>query len=128
MALGISLDEALRMKPSRVGYVENIFPLVNAGWTRTDCEAYLRGIGLDVPPKSACVFCPYQSAQEWASLTEDDLARAIAFDESIRHTRPGYRCYVHREMRPLSELDLSSPGIQLAFDAWLDECDGVCGL
>ena len=35
--LGISTDEAIRMKPSRDRWIQNRYPLIEAGMSRRDC-------------------------------------------------------------------------------------------
>ena len=62
---GISLDEWHRMRTSDVKYTVNRYPLVDLRMTRADCVNWLIRQGLDVPPKSACVFCPYHSKAHW---------------------------------------------------------------
>jgi hypothetical protein len=55
-AIGISTDEFHRAKDSRVNYLRNTFPLIDLGWTRTDCERYLAQHGSrrpSNPPASA---------------------------------------------------------------------------
>ena len=87
LALGISEDEALRVKPSGVKYIQHIYPLLEelpSRWTRYDCIKYLDSIGAPIPPRSACVFCPFQADHEWASLSPEDREVAIQVDELIR--------------------------------------------
>jgi hypothetical protein len=50
--LGISRDEAHRMKPARQAYMRNVYPLVELGLTRDDCLAWLQRYGYPQPPKS----------------------------------------------------------------------------
>ena len=38
--IGISTDEAMRMKPSRDAWVENVWPLIDAKMSRQDCLAW----------------------------------------------------------------------------------------
>lgn len=131
LALGISHDEALRRKPSNVRWVENIFPLldeVHPPWTRADCERFLREHDIPIPPRSACVFCPYQESARWMSLSETDRAAAVQVDEALRFRRihQGVTCYVHRSRKPLREvlvqLDSSDES------SWIEECEGMCGI
>ena len=63
--LGISTDEAIRMKPSRDRWIRNRYPLIEAGMSRRDCmdwwkERYDRPL-----ERSACVACPFQSRSRW---------------------------------------------------------------
>jgi hypothetical protein len=47
------------MKPSRTPWVTNVFPLIDTGLSRDDCNAIMKQAVLLVPRKSACVFCLY---------------------------------------------------------------------
>ena len=107
---GISLDEFQRMRTSDVKYIENQYPLVDLRITRADCNAWLQDHGLDVPPKSACVFCPYHNKQAWQGLKKRggaDWDHAVEVDEAIRDTRSSdghdFLLYVHPHRKPLAE-------------------------
>ena len=65
---GISYDEWQRMRTSDVAYITNIYPLVERKITRQDCILYLENHGIEVPPKSACTFCPFHSLNHWREL------------------------------------------------------------
>jgi len=121
--LGMSVDEIQRVKPSSVGWITNRHPLIELGMRRHDCETYLASIDITAA-KSACVFCPYRSAASWRTVraNPEDWAAAVAYDESIRDSRPGYKCYVHKSWTPLATavLEQDDPGL---FD---EECDGIC--
>jgi hypothetical protein len=87
MWLGISTDEAHRMKDSMFPYMENRYPLIEARMSRAACLAWMERNGYPKPPRSACVFCPYHSADEWLRLkTEEpaDFARAVRFEEDLQ--------------------------------------------
>jgi hypothetical protein len=107
---GISLDEFQRMRTSDVKYIENQYPLVDLRITRADCNAWLQDHGLDVPPKSACVFCPYHNKTAWQGLKKrggSDWDHAVEVDEAIRDKRSldgqDFLLYVHPHRKPLSE-------------------------
>ncbi|RTL28024.1 MAG: hypothetical protein EKK55_05215 [Rhodocyclaceae bacterium] len=53
----------------------NRFPLMEWGWCRCRCEDFIRALGLPVPRKSACVFCPYASKGDWQTLARELPAR-----------------------------------------------------
>lgn len=125
---GISLDELGRMRDSNVRYIEHSYPLIDKRMTRVDCRTWLEHNGLDVPPRSACTFCPFQSRQEWQGLDADDLLAAIAVDEQIRDARPPGRLYVHPSMLPLAGVDLRSEQECGQLDLWESICDGHCGV
>lgn len=132
--IGISLDESGRMKVPRDKWQSNEYPLVDLRMTRWDCEQWLRRHGYPIPPKSACVFCPYRRVAEWRRLRDEapaDFARAIEIDEAIR--APGYvrlvgECFVHDSMVPLAQVDLSTAAENGQPNLWDDECEGMCGV
>jgi hypothetical protein len=40
------------------------YPLIDWGMDRDDCKEAIRSVGLPVPPKSACIFCPATQPEE----------------------------------------------------------------
>ncbi|MDA2809883.1 hypothetical protein O4J56_04470 [Nocardiopsis sp. RSe5-2] len=117
-AIGISTDEFHRAKDADVAYLRNVFPLLDIGWTRQDCRAYLALYGLGDTPKSACIGCPYRSNASWARLRAEEpeaFADAVDFDAAIRHGHPAAATrgmplegafYLHPARIPLGEVDL----------------------
>ena len=130
--LGISLDEALRMKPSNVKYTIHRWPLIEKHMARADCIRWLQSCGLEVPPKSACVFCPFHGIREWQELKrhDDDWRKAVKTDNAIRKARPPYDLFIHPARRPLEEVDLRTQEEkgQMRLDGWDAECSGLCGV
>jgi hypothetical protein len=130
--IGISLDETIRMKPNRLNWIKNTWPLIDARMTRNDCEALLQEQGLPVPRKSSCVFCPYHSDAYWQDLKVNhptEFARAVAVDEAIRNsTKKGIErpAYLHRSLKPLIQIDFSRG--QRLLDGFGNECEGHCGV
>lgn len=131
--IGISIDEATRMKDSRVGWITNRWPLIEAGMTRRACLDWMKDKGFPTPPRSACVFCPYHSDEEWRRLTQDELQSAAGFEkrmqmactETRRNWRvPGSQPYLHRSMLPLLSVEFKERGP----DLFENECEGVCGV
>ncbi|WP_414832156.1 hypothetical protein [Afifella sp. YEN Y35] len=128
--IGISTDEVVRAGAAFDRWIVNRFPLLEERMSRTDCAAWLRQNGYPIPPKSACVFCPYRCDSEWRWLKENDpdaWKEAIEIDRMIRAT-PGMRHaeYLHASRRPLEDVDLSTA--EERGQGWLLECDGGCGL
>ena len=83
--IGISSDEAMRMRPSRVQYIINRHPLIEKDMSRRTCLAWLETNGYPRPPKSSCIGCPFHSDQEWRALTPTEFADALEVDRAIRH-------------------------------------------
>ena len=53
--LGISLDEAIRMRQAKVAYITNSYPLVEERWGRNECQLYLKRRWPDVKVgRSSC--------------------------------------------------------------------------
>ncbi len=124
--IGISLDEADRMKPARMKWLTNSYPLVDARMRAYDCADLLREYGLPVPRKSACVFCPWRSDKGWREIAEHDpegFQRAIAYDDRLTRERGAT---VHRSRIPLRLIDFTK---QQSFgDGFSNECEGHCGV
>jgi hypothetical protein len=130
MWMGISTDEALRMKPARVKYITNRWPLIELGMSRNDCKAWLKEHGLPEPPRSSCVFCPYHSVREWREVQSNDAdwEKAVQVDEMIRHQRPPYRLYIHPARIPLDQIDFRTEQEKGQLTLWDEECEGLCGV
>lgn len=130
--LGISTDEAHRIKPSYVRYIVNYYPLIELGMTRSHCEHWLQAHGYKVPPRSACFFCPYSSTKSWADLRTDnptEFAKARNLDNALRHM-PGLKGegYLHNSHTPIDAVaDRHAPTTQ-DDNGFGNECEGLCGL
>lgn len=129
--LGISTDEAHRMKQSPRRWQKNRFPLIEQRMSRGDCIAWLERHGYQIPGKSACTFCPYHSDAAWLDMKRNDPAswqEACEVDEAIRRNQHALHLkaipYLHRSMRPLAEADLS----ENQPDLFGHECEGMCGV
>ncbi len=133
--IGISVDEAIRMKPSRVKWQDNRWPLIEKRMTRADCYAWLERNGYPRPPKSACTFCPYRSNESWRGMKKNDpasFADACAVDVEIRNKSDVLRLkakpYIHRSLVPLGEADLHDPSALGQADLFGNDCEGMCGV
>lgn len=132
MWLGISLDEIERMKHSHKPWLAYRHPLAwELRWSRQRCLDWIAESGLPMPPRSACIGCPYKSNAEWRHLRDRDPAGwrdAVALDEYVRSkTNNGtMTAYLHRSGTPLATADLSEEPKPLF--TMLDECDGMCGI
>ena len=131
--LGITIDEAQRMKPAWQKWVTNTWPLVDLGLHRDDCFGIIEEVGLPEPLKSACVYCPYHSDSYWQWMKDEhptEFERAVKFDKGIRdmtmrgREQPGY---VHRSCVPLSEA-VFNVGDPDQVDMFGNECEGMCGV
>lgn len=62
------------------GKYEYEFPLVEWGWNREDCEAALVRVGLPIPKKSSCFFCPASTLPEIRELRTE---YPVLFDRAL---------------------------------------------
>jgi hypothetical protein len=131
--IGISFDEVIRMKPSFEPWQVNRWPLIEMAMTRQDCRRWLERHDYPIPPKSACVGCPFHSDAEWRRLRDHDSeawAQAIEVDGVLRTGLRGIRgeVFLHRSGVPLGQADLSTPEDDGQLDLWGNECAGLCGV
>jgi hypothetical protein len=110
MWMGISLDEWQRMRDSGTQYIKNVYPLVDQRLSRSYCVAWLEEHGLDIPPKSACTFCPYHNKDTWKRMKQAggaDWDEAVTVDEVIRDKGKGsgkdFQLFIHSSGLPLEE-------------------------
>jgi hypothetical protein len=55
-------------------------PLMDWGINLDQCREIIQGAGLPLPPKSACIFCPFQKPQEVEDATPEDRSRTILME------------------------------------------------
>lgn len=144
MLFGISADEArragriierLKSKP----WIAPRFPLIERCVTRADCIHWLKENVPHPVPRSACVYCPNHSDQEWLDMQlndQDAWTVAVDIDEALR--KPGnvvnrkmdFQMFLHRSLKPLKMIDFQAridarlPDIPLFA---IRECEGMCG-
>lgn len=130
--IGISKDEAQRMRPARQGYMINRWPLIEKGMKRQDCLNWLRRNGYPAPPKSACIGCPFHSDAMWRDMKANRPAEwddAVLADKALRvgdsRGRRGIE-FMHQARVPLDQVDLSIDTRQA--DMFGNECEGMCGV
>lgn len=110
--IGISTDERQREKASGVKFITNTHPLLELGWSRRDCEA-------------------------WLDMKENDpeqFERACQFDEAIREAQGKKvrgagivgQLFVWRGYEPLRTASFKKVAGQMDF-GFEQECDGMCG-
>jgi len=127
--LGISTDEIQRSgKINPVKWLENYYPFIEYNISRQDCISYINKSNFPLPPKSACIGCPYHSDYFWKNLRKkqpNEFQDAVDFDNKIRKTRVSIKnpVYLHRSCKPLNEIDFDNQ-----LDLFEMECDGYCGL
>lgn len=120
VGIGISLDEWTRAgtaEDPRSPYQLRDYPLLALNLSRADCTQIIRRAGLPLPPRSACYFCPFHTAEEWRRLkrNEPDLfKRACALEDKL-HARGQAlgrgEFFLTRWGKPLRELFTGAEGV-----------------
>lgn len=94
--MGISAEEeAKRLKKDKdipvwmKSTIDRTYPLLDLGWTRQDCQRYIRQMGYEMMPPSLCRRCPYKTPEQ-VLLTSIE-------DPSV------YRDWVRQERNKLDE-------------------------
>lgn len=124
--IGISTDEASRMKDSRTKWVVSRWPLIELRMSRRDCVIWLEEHGHPVPSKSSCIFCPYKSRKHWRDIKQDPVAwpKVVQIDRQINKIGE----YLHRSLKPIDEVDFDSLEDKGQINMFENECEGVCGV
>jgi len=115
-ALGFDAGEQKRVNRKKCDSAEGIleepwYPLFAWGLMRADCERIIAEAGLSPVGKSACFFCPYTKAHEWADLARehpDLFGRALEIErmaEAAGNAKSGLR----RSSGWLRDLPLAAP-------------------
>ena len=119
--IGISTDEAHRRKESRVKWITNTYPLVDNGLSRADCDEAMRTIGMLIPPKSGCYFCPFNRTTRWREIrihTPELYQKAIALEDNARQRVPSMTLTGKAPLKAYLE------GEQLAWEELLEAEEG----
>jgi hypothetical protein len=131
--IGISTDEAIRKKPSGSAFVANRYPLIEQWMSREDCKAWLKSHGYPLPPKSACIHCPFQGNAGWRRRRADpeQWAEVAALDGWLRQppqiARFRGELFLHHSRRPLEGACLAEADLPLFGGLFGNECEGMCG-
>jgi len=129
MWIGISTDEAVRMKPSRIKWIENIWPLIGRAMSREACLDWMKMSGYELPRKSSCYFCPYRDNASWIEMRDNDEGswlKAVMMDTLMQESYPDGPQYIHRSKVPLSDVEFDPNKDQ--HDMFDHECEGMCGV
>ena len=135
--IGISTDEAVRMKPSRDKWCENRWPLIEKNMSRQDCIRWFEEkYPMQVLEKSACIGCPFRNDAGWREMKITDpksFSEAVAFDLSLRNHQNGRsnfegELYLHRSCKPLSQVDFRNLEDKGQMNMFNNECEGMCGV
>jgi hypothetical protein len=134
--IGISIDEAMRMKPSGRGWQVHRWPLLERRMSRNDCLRWIERHGYPTPPKSSCIGCPFNGDRRWRELRNNpkEWADAVAVDASLRDSKTQRfasqqgKQFMHRSLKPLDQVDLSTAEDHGQLNLFNNECSGICGV
>ncbi|MEQ4608453.1 adenine nucleotide alpha hydrolase family protein [Streptomyces bacillaris] len=113
--IGISTDEFHRAKDADVKYMQNRHPLIDLGWSRSECVRYLTSLGLADTPKSSRLGCPYHGNSQWRKIRDTSPSEwedVVEFDAAIRKGNARANAtgntlldeaFLHRSRVPLGE-------------------------
>lgn len=129
VCIGISIDEAHRMKPARNLWQHHTWPLIDLRMTRGDCLAWLSRHGYPRPPKSSCLGCPYHSDQQWQEIKDrsaTEWADVVEIDRLIRVVpKMRKQQFMHGSCKPIDEVEFTNAA---QVDLFGNECEGLCGV
>ena len=134
--IGISVDEASRMKDSNHSQIKHRWPLIELGLSRRASLQWMQSNGYGTPPRSSCSYCPYHSDTEWRRLKNDEPE---AFEDAVRYERllqAAFKLmpkltgtpFLHRTAKSLSEVDFSTEEERGQLNMFENECEGMCGV
>lgn len=133
--IGISQDEASRMKDPRQQWMVNRWPLIEMGLSRNDCLRWLGAHGYPVPPKSACLGCPFHNQRTWETMRDEqpaEFAQACEIDAVLRTGNArGLRGveFMHPMRIPLREaVEAGQKQPMPLINLFENECEGMCGV
>lgn len=117
--LGISINEADRMKDSGLKWLRHVYPLIDLSMNVWDCVCETAKVGWPAAMSSACWMCPNQNQAEWLALSERDFRSAQAFEFQIQKTDP----FVHLTRTGAT---LTRESVANAVSNTLDHCGPHC--
>lgn len=132
--IGISVDEAIRKKPSGVQFIVNRHPLIERFMSRADCKAWLLQHGYPIPPKSRCRYCPFQGNEGWRQIAAApaEWEEVVSLDRWLREPAQIARfrgeLFLHKSRQPLEAANLAEADLPLFGGEFGHECEGMCGV
>jgi len=134
--LGISTDEIHRARSeewTQTIYknleVKRTYPLIKLNISRKDCKAIIKNVGLPIPPKSACWFCPFTRHLEWVEMrmqNPERFEKVVEIEKMMQEKRKKINkdpVWYHPSLKPLEV----AVGLQENFFDELDNCEsGYC--
>jgi hypothetical protein len=130
--IGISTDEAFRMKPSRDKWAVNRWPLIDLNMSRADCLTWMARKQYPQPAKSSCIGCPFHSLAQWREIKNDaeQWADVLEIDAAIRQAgkNRSSQQFMNDARVPMADLDMTATEAESQVDMFNNECEGMCGV
>ncbi|MGC8584857.1 MAG: phosphoadenosine phosphosulfate reductase family protein [Thermoplasmata archaeon] len=122
--LGIAYDEAYRINNQKWKSYETWYPLVERKITRNDCVNIIKNVGWEIPLRSSCFFCPFQTADEWFWLKNN---YPELWQKAIELEKNGSRYpEILLWKEPLEKIDKKYISLERYNEK--EECDAICFL
>lgn len=128
--IGISTDEVFRVgRRQPVRNQQAAYPLIELGYSRSQCQAIIQQAGIPVPPKSSCYFCPFHTNQSWSEMRRDEpdlFAKSVELEGIInqkRHDLGRDRVWLSNHQAPLD----SSVAVAQETLPYDSDISGECG-
>jgi hypothetical protein len=123
--IGISTNEAHRMKAADRKWINHVYPLIEINPTSlAKCISMVESFGWPTPPKSRCFMCPNMSIQNWYELKTTspiDFQKAVDLEKQLQ--KKDKFIYLHQTGKPLNQAVTESEQQLEMFDG----CDsGFC--
>ena len=125
MWIGISTDEISRVKDTGLKWIENTHPLIDLRMSREDCLSWMRKHNYGIPPKSACIFCPFNSNRMWRRFIGTRYWERICLIDDELNKRGEF---LHKSLKPIREVDFSTEEERGQLNMFNNECEGMCGV
>lgn len=99
-------------------------------YSRADLWTWYRQHGFPIPPKSSCVFCPFQSDEAWKEIkaVPEDWKIAVEVDRAIRDSsKKGIKqqMFLHESLKPLEDVIFDSSQLSIFPKG---HCSDQCGV
>ncbi len=135
VGIGFSSDELDRVSGRpRKPYEVAEYPLIDLGISRNGCAKIITDVGLPMPPKSACWFCPFHKPSTWREMRRDEpvqFGKAVELESLLNERRDMLgkdHIYFTRYARPLDQaIGEAQTALFPDQDGWGETCDeGSC--
>ena len=117
------MDEIYRVKPNRVKYITNVYPLIDLKINRKDCMTWMEKNKYPKPPRSACTFCPFHNNEEWLNIksNEPEWKEVVELDRIIRKgtKKNTDEVFLHKDCVPIDQVNFKK---KCHDDCFVNDC------